>query len=78
MLYIQPCLAAYPEFSIENNPKFTSNHINTMVMSTVYFSTVPSVFLSVLPPPPPLRLEETLTNCVRQWTQVAPREIPAE
>lgn len=72
MLYIQPCLTAYPEFPIENNPKFTSNHIHTMVMSIV-----PSVFLSVLPPPP-LCLEETLTSSVRQWTQVAAREIPAE
>lgn len=77
MLYIQPCLTAYPEFSVENSPRFTSNHINTMVMSAVHFSTVPNVFLSVLPLSP-LRMEEISANCMRQWTQIAAREISVE
>lgn len=77
MLYIQPCFTAHPEFSIESNPKFTPNHISSMVMSTVHFNIVPSVFPLVLPPPP-LRTEETSANCVKQWTQVAAREIPVE
>lgn len=49
MLYIQLCLTAYPDFSIENKLEFTSNHIKTMVMNTVHFCTVPGVLLPVLP-----------------------------
>lgn len=52
MLYIQLCLIAYPEVSIENKPEVTSNHINAMVMSTVRFCTVPDVLLPILPSTP--------------------------